>query len=503
MAEKEVLTLHEIEEKVKEYEKLPAPANAKEIIRFIKPLIKDKEYEKVKRKLINHLVPALKKLPVAEYKVMYDAVGESLEPIYFWVLDFMRDPAPGGLGLQDVFKGPEDFEASVTSGYFSEVGGKATQMQAKAMEYFGAINQVIKSLLNLIYDLKEFETRIDMYKEMREEKDPLKRRGAANSVKGIWMDQVDMKKGKGSINMLAQDLGFVTIRDAFFYVDSEEDIEKLDLNERVKNILSKKLAEYKKWLDLSEKEITKRYQIERAYLKSQYGTLKLYAKWLKPYLIAAQKLRMKNFSTPDIVNAFSTMEMHISILGHTKAFKPGDIHESFKNVQDVKKYYAVLEVEMGFRGMPSAVTVQGGRQYVHGGRADLKFKAYVLDELELEAMKTKELYEDLDLVDEFVEGSLKELQEEMEKYINPVMEEEKKKKKEPRKPLFENPFKGTMKGMKELVDPLQKLAGKKISFQKTSDFIEGDIEKHAKGKAAGLCFVIYNLYKKLHGMLSV
>ena len=93
-------------------------------------------------------------------------------------------------------------------------------------------------------------------------------------LKGVWMDQVDAKKGRGSINLLAQDLQFATLRDAFFYVDNVDRVKDLDLNERVKNILERKVGEFDAWYEFSEKEIRKRYEIERQYLKSQAGTLK-------------------------------------------------------------------------------------------------------------------------------------------------------------------------------------------------------------------------------------
>src|SRR3989338_1803687 len=171
MGAKEVLTLDQIKKKVEE-----KGDDTRAKIDFLKPFVKDEQYKKEKKELINLLVPELKKVPTAEYKLTYDSLGEGLEPIYFWILDYLRDRDPSGLGL-DVFKGQEEFEASVASGYFSEMGTKGTQMQAKAMEYLGAINQVIKSILNLIYDLKEFETRIGLYDEL---KVPEKRKGASN-----------------------------------------------------------------------------------------------------------------------------------------------------------------------------------------------------------------------------------------------------------------------------------------------------------------------------------
>src|SRR3989344_9099409 len=152
-----------------------------------------------------------------EYNLTYDAIGEGLEPIYFWLLDFMQDSEPSGLGLDEVMKNKDEYEAAVGSGIFSDLGAKATRMQEQAMKMMGTINTVIRSIINLIYDLREFDIRLETYNDLKSI-DENKREAAELSLRVIWMDQVDIKRGRGSINMLASQLQFVTLRDAFLYV---------------------------------------------------------------------------------------------------------------------------------------------------------------------------------------------------------------------------------------------------------------------------------------------
>src|SRR3989338_8612466 len=370
--EKVILTEKEIDAKLEEFKDLNKEK------KFLRDLYLDGDYKKQKKHIVKEYTDRLLKKPVNEYELIYDSLSEGLEPIYYWVLDFMRDSHPGGLGLE-VFKGPEQFEASVTSGYFGEIGQRLSLMQQKGGEYLGAINQVIKSILNLLYDLKEFDIRIDLYNKLKEEKE---KQGAVYSLKAVWMDTVDTKKGRGSINLLAQDLQFATLRDAFFYIEDIKKIDKLDLNDRVKRLLKIKLEEFDHWLLKSELEVRKRYNVERAYLKSQIGSLKLYAGWAKPYLRAAQKLKMKEFNIPDIVNSFSNIEIELSIVGK-KEIKPAQVNESYRHIELKTQYFQVIETTMKFRGVPSAITIpQGGRQYVHGGRAHLFFKAFAVDNVE-------------------------------------------------------------------------------------------------------------------------
>jgi len=495
MVEKEVLTLDEIKKGL-------AAIEDKKTARkdYLRKFIQDPTYEDIKKDLAKELTTLIVKKPKASYNLIYDSLNEGLEPIYFWIVDEMRDSAPAGLGLE-VWKGPEEFEASVSSGYFGEMGQRATLIQKQAMEYLGTINNVIKSILNLIYDLKEFEIKLAPYDELKDVNlSAEKKQAAMYAIKGIWMDQVDVRKGRGSINLLTQDLQFVTLRDAFFATDKPEEVDKVDLNDRVKRILKMKLEEFNNWKKYSEEEIRKRYELEKTYLKSQEGTLRLYAKWLRPYLIAAQKLKMRDYTgkgstNPNIVNAFSNMEIELKIYGK-KEIKPEAIHESFKGITLDTKYYTITEVIMKFRSVPSALSGQGGRQYVHAGRTDIIFNGYSVDSTELEALESMDLYEDLSLIDDYIGTSLTQLQKDIEKYTKPKPTEPKKK---PKGPIIENPFKGLLMGFAEMYKPISetffsKRKGPSIAYEELASTTAKSTEEQT--------YRIYNIYKKTHGMAS-
>ena len=120
--------------------------------------------------------------------------------------------------------------------------------------------------------------------------------------------------------------GFQTLIDAFLVSHSEKDVNKLDLNDRVKRILIPRVQEFSNWLEHSGAELNKRYKMERAYLKSQVDSLKLYARWAKPYLRAAAMLEQKaDLKSPALVKAFSTTILELALLGKMKL----DIETSF------------------------------------------------------------------------------------------------------------------------------------------------------------------------------
>ena len=172
-----------------------------------------------------------------EHKLIYDSSSETLEPVYFWILDFMNAK------FDNVDKLTDNFTSSPAGGHFSEQMGKATRMQEQAMKIMGQVNQVVKSILNLIYDLKDFEMRLQHYEDARNSNKD-KAEGGLLALKQIWMDNVDSQKGRGSINMMAQQMQFVTLRDAFMAAGSPEEVEDMDLNERVKRILKGRVQDF-------------------------------------------------------------------------------------------------------------------------------------------------------------------------------------------------------------------------------------------------------------------
>ena len=75
---------------------------------------------------------------------------------------------------------------------------------------------------------------------------------------------------------------------------------------------------------MSEKELRKRYEIEKIYLKSQVNTVQLYARWLKPYLQASGSLEQRAESTAAIVNNFNTTFIRASVLMGYSEYDPSD-----------------------------------------------------------------------------------------------------------------------------------------------------------------------------------
>ncbi|MBS3072648.1 hypothetical protein J4477_02340 [Candidatus Pacearchaeota archaeon] len=440
------------------------------------------------------------KEPARSHQLVYDSSSSTLEPIYFWILNFMNNLFGG-----KTEKLVDNFSSSPGSAHFTEMGQRKTIMQDNVMKTLGAVNQVTKSMVNLIYDLKDFEIRLKHYEDVKS-KDRVKKEGAMLALKQIWLDNVDIKRGVGSIHqMTAGNLNFVTLRDAFLAASSPEEVEKMDLNDRVKRILKPRLAEFYQWTTSSESELTKRFNIEKNYLKSQVNTLQLYTRWVKPYLKAATELEMKEKTMdPELVTAFNTIVLELALIGKNEINIEDAILER-KLPQGTKKpkrgYFSCVIIKFHFRGIPQ----KAGQSYLFGGRATVEFKGYALNNQEIELfqkeMKDSDIEDAMKLIEGSTTESLDEIKKDIDHFLEGGKEEEEKEKRREKEDI--NPFKALFSGLwPKRSDKKDKKEIKDIKDIKKDNYVEGEIRKLAAKSADELCFNVYDVYKKAHKMAS-
>ncbi len=455
-------------------------------------------------------IPAeeIKENPLSEHKLTYDSATETLEPVYFFIIDLMND-----FGL-DTKKLIDNFSSSPGSGHFAELGQRATIMQQQAGKIMGDINTVLRSVLNLVYDLKEFKIRLQHYDDLNTDK----RDAAILALKQIWLDKVDMNKGNSSIKaMTFSQMGFQTLLDAFLAVKDIKDVGNIDLNERVKRILKPRIMEFNDWLKHSEKELRKRYQLERDYLKSQVNSLKLYSRWAKPYLIAARDLEMKQRGRdPSLVKAFNTLMLELTVLGKDSIDPKeealiGDLPKEFEKLPVKRDYYYCVLIDFNFRGIPQKVQQQS--HYSFGGRADISFKSYVLNEDELakleEELDSSDINDVLKLIEGATDESLKQLQEDIDFFLEEDEEERNQSSKTSKDQS--NPFKALIGGY----DKQNKSSGSKskpmkktkkdlapVKIRKETFLEKEHLRPLAEEKAKEITFKLFDIYKKAHGMPS-
>ena len=127
---------------------------------------------------------------------------------------------------------------------------------------------------------------------------------------------------------------------------------------------------------------------------------------------------------------------------------------------------------------------------------------YVLTEDQIRqysALKDKESLQEIEDLIPSLEESLSAIGDELTKYLKEageVIKEEKKEKKEPEDKIF-TPFASIFKGMQEIFS--RGKTEKKISFSRRSESVE---KQEAETLARTTSFVLYDVFKKVHGMLS-
>jgi len=441
--------------------------------------------------------------PLATHTLVYDSSAETLEPIYFFILDLMND---FGLAPQKYI---DNFSSSPGSGHFGELGQRATIMQQQAAKLMGDVNTVLRSVLNIIYDLKEFRIRLQSYDDLKSEN----KESAILSLKQIWMDKVDIIKGNSSIKAMALgQVGFATLIDAFLAVRDLKEVDKLDLNDRVKRILRPRVHEFYVWLEQSESELRKRYELEKTYLKSQVNSLKLYSRWAKPYLRVAQELESKDMGREAaLVKTFNTIILELTLLGKNKidvesAALQGDLPRELKKMKIKRGYNGCVLVEFRFRGIPQRM---GGQQahYTFGGRTEVTFMSYALNDDELKKIDEELEKSDVSDVLKLVEGATTESLDQLDSEINFFLEEEPQEKIKSKSTDSSNPFFALI-GKYNEKEPKKKEASTE-TVKKPSGPIQPDtfIEKtqiraFAAHKASTTTFELFDVYKKAHSMVS-
>lgn len=443
--------------------------------------------------------------PLSSYKMTYDSDVGQLEPVYFWILDFMQD---AGVKVKKV---TDNFTSSPGSGQFSEMGNKATAMQQQATKILADTNVVIKSILQLVYDLKEFEIRLKQY-ERSKSKDVKEKEEGMLALKNIWLDQVDVKRGRGSIHQMAYEMGFTTLREAFLIANTVEDVDKMAakdgvINDSVKRVLIPRLSEFLIWKDLSESELSKRFNIEKSYLKTQVESLKLYTRWAKPYLKAAEDLRMKGFDKDaSLVSAFSTTRFELTLLGQGGATK---LPKKFMNYKLKRDYFPVYVVSLQFRGsLAQRVTQKGDYGYGYGGRVDVAFDCYSLNSDELKFINKEIEKEDtaagLSLLQDNTGVALDQLKDDLDHFLDDNKKDE--KKKEDKKDDYPDPFSALFSGIGELFNfnfgSSKKKEVNEVKDIEKDNFVEKEIRKMSGDGAKEFLYAVYDVYKKAHGMAS-
>lgn len=438
--------------------------------------------------------------PVHRYRWVMEGYSASIEETYFHVLDYLREE----YGFPHVDKITDVFTAAENSAFFGVSVQRLGIYQDKVSQFLATIGKMVKELFQLVRELRVIDERLNFYNDSyTSSKSSV---SAEITLKGIWIDLVEQgSKNPASVYGMARELGFATLPDLFFQVhaikgsDVDVEVDKLDFNNKVKEVLKRKLRTYLEWKEATFKELRSKRIFTLKYLRQHYDIIKMYITWVKPYLRIIKRIQMResNFKEPDLITAFENSMIEVEVM-----FKHHAREEGLGHHFDL---WAIILGTFDFRTRPSMSYVQEGYQRgpIHVGRVEVCLRGYLWNKDQIakyKAMKEKEDMELMVTVDESLKVAMDSLGEELEKYLKEAGEKfDKKEDSEPKKPkgdfaqIFEG-FAGLFKKEKE----------KPGAHAEHEHLLQTNtlIEKKTKDHLKMTMWEAYKNYKKTHGMLA-
>ena len=297
---------------------------------------------------------------------------------------------------------------------------------------------------------------------------------------------------------------------------------KGEINEKVHMALTKKLYQYYTWKEKTWYEMSHTYKFRVKSLKQHYNVIKLYVSWLKPLLTNLKQLSMKlddpNLERSEyygeLVSAFESSKLELEILGVIA--DSGDVY-----VDKVgNKLNACLMARMSFVTRPEMSYSQGGqRQPTHMGDTIIEFEPYVATDQQIKDYKeyTEQSIveiipgEDFNMIKDIYEV-MNSLGDEVKAYIEEAdsggLREQLEEKPEPdKKPLdLLEPFKALVGDFKLFFPEKKKEKEdeKPKEWPDTKEYKEKVKLKRSEleGKAKGIIWNYYDIFKKANGLLT-
>jgi ribosomal protein L24E len=327
----------------------------------------------------------------------------------------------------DINKLSDDFTSSVGSSFFGEMGQRLTNVLNNARSLAELINALTRTIISILNEYKQLYSAYILYENLLS-KDPEEALASYLALKDRWLSNVDSSRGAGALRNL-QASRFPSIVDLFLFTDLKSELEKFknkkligqelynklfndqtnttprDLNElfnngiinrRIYNLLNSRLIEFYSWLENNKKVLYDRIVLLKSYLKHELSSLLYYVEFAKPYFKFARKLLQNPDQPVDVVNAFETAIINISLIANQKEVKVKEYDE--KEGKEIEKTYIPLyEIDMKTRAIPTVVgrTDTYARMYSFLGRIDIVLRAYLVEKEEYDSIIINQESEDL------------------------------------------------------------------------------------------------------------
>jgi hypothetical protein len=451
--------------------------------------------------------------PIHSYRFILEDFNRPAEELYYWITDNIMT----GEGYPFVKKISDLFSASENSSFFGNSQQRLGMQQEKVSMFMATIGKMVKELFQIVRELRIIDERYAYYEDSMK-KDSKTRISAEIVLKGLWIDQVEGgSKNPASVYGMARELQFTTLPDIFFAThpltieEIDQVVNGLEFNNKVKEVLKRKLRSFMQWKQSTFSEIKNRKIFTLRYLRQHFNSIRMYISWIKPYMRNVKRLSFADRTdSPDLISSFEGSITEIENL----FFKLPPSHGESKYMFHNKHIYSIILINFKYRVKPS-MNFQNEYQKgpMHIGKAEINLRAYAWDKETIDKYVKMREKEDLDLignVDSSLKDAINSLGEELEKYLKEAednFEFTKDKKEEPKKNSLKNtdPFVALIFGFKELFfDSFFSTTKGKDGKPKpkiNKALIENETEV-AKSNAIRTTWQVYKNFKKNHKMLA-
>ena len=355
------------------------------------------------------------------YWVIEDA-NKNIEQDYYYLMKVLNET----WGFDHMDKIIDTNASSVASSTFGNFQSRLSAQQNMASQYLKGISEMVKGLFQIVREIRVIDERLQYYYDSDGDKKGNSAQALSSEIvlKGLWVDQVEGgAKNPGSVYGLSQTIGFTILPDLFFRVrirnrhNLEKEVNALKFNEKVKEVLKRKLRQYYEWKWRTKKELETRRNFEIKYMRQHYDTIKLYISWAKPYLRNIRRLQMyeKNMSNANIIQAFESQIIEFETLFTRDDFGKEGVPGAAMAAVSLHIFYRV-KPELSFHSYEYQ-----NKGPIHSGKAYYTLRAYAWTPEEVANYKKYRHDDELDLissVDKSIAAAMDALGDDLKRYLS-------------------------------------------------------------------------------------
>ncbi len=445
--------------------------------------------------------------PHHSYRIVYETHHLSIEEVYYWFLEEVRV----GQAHPFITKINDIFSASEQSSFFGTAQQRIGLQQEKVSMFLATVGKMVKELFQLVREIRILEERLNYYKDSLSSESN-SRISAEITLKGIWVDMVEQgAKNPASVYGMARELQFVTLPDLFYSIhprtrdEVDRLVDSLDFNNKIKEVLKRKLRQFMEWKHATHKEIKNRYIFTLKYLRQHYDIIKMYVSWVKPYLRNIRRMQLAERSqSPELINAFEGSLVEIEFLAKMLPEHKAWGEEVVRN----QKVYSVILARFEYRTKPQMnYSQEYQRGPLHLGQVDLVLRAYAWTQEQIDAYLKVNQDDDfklLETIDASVKAAMESLGDELERYLLQAGEpaeyipEFRKKKLADEVKKAVDPFASVFKGVGELFGAFGS-GGRKSGIPPVRFAKE---VSNAKRASTGALWQLYKNFKKKEKIIA-